>query len=63
MDRKLSLCGKHRISLTDNFGSCDKDIDLSNKEKLIKSSNILGVESNAYDDIQKSGCKMDVLDL
>ena len=63
MNRKSILRGKHRIILTDNFGSCDKDIDLSNKEKLIKSSNILGVESNAYDDIQKSGCKMDVLDL
>ena len=49
------------INLTDNFGSCDKDIDLSNKEKLIKIRNILGMEANACDDIPKSVWKMDVL--
>ena len=54
--------GKHRNILTDFF-KCDKDIDLSNMEKLIKIRNIIGVEVIACENIPKSGYLMDVLEL
>ena len=63
LTRKLSLCDKHRIILTECFCWCDKDVDLSNKEKLIEIGNILGVEANSLDYIPKSGWKMDMLEL
>ena len=62
MTRKLSLRGKHIISLTENVGSCDEDIDLSNKEKLIEIRNILGVEANACDYVPNRGWNMDVIE-
>ena len=51
--------GKDMISLIDNFNLCDDGKHLSNKEKLIKTSNFIGVKANACDEIPKSGWNMD----
>ena len=40
---KTMFLGKDIISLTDNFNLCDDGKNLSNKEKLIKVCNFLGV--------------------
>ena len=63
LEQNIDFSWDHKISLTENFGSCDKNTDLINKYKLIEIHNILGVESNACDDIPKSGWNMDVLEL
>ena len=52
------LRGKDVIIMTENFSLCDDGRHLSNKDKLIKIRNFLGVKVNACDDIPKSGCNM-----
>ena len=46
---------KYIISLTDHFNLCGDGKHLSNKEKLIKIRNFIGIKPNACDEIPESG--------
>ena len=52
---------KYIISLTDHFNLCGDGKHLSNKEKLIKIRNFIGIKPNACDEIPESGWNIDNL--
>ena len=59
LNRKTTFLGKYIISLTEIFNLYEDGKKLSNKEKLIKTCNFLGIEANSYDEIPKSGFNME----
>ena len=48
-------CGRDRITLTDELDLCDDGNITSNKDKLLKIGNLLGVESKTCNDILNQG--------
>ena len=63
MSRTKIYCGRYRLSLKVELGLCDDGNTLYNKDDLLKSGKLLGVESKTCDEIPNNNLNMADMDM
>ena len=63
MNRETIYCVRDRLILTDELGLCDDGNTLYNKDDLLKSGKLLGVESKTCDEIPNNNLNMADMDM
>ena len=57
-NRKTRYHGRYRINMTDELDLCDDENILSNKDKLLTTGKLLGVEAITCNEIPNKGLNM-----